>query len=387
MISTELVELLEPLERFERLRRQVVKLGPNLADLSYANPYDGPQAAARAAIRAALNDERSLDLQYTPFGGQTLARRAVADHLRSTTGRPFTFADVILTPGAMAALQLALRAVGAAQAEVVIPVPCWLDYPLYVRSLGMRPILVPLSPPTFDLDVDAIVDAVTDSTCAVLLANPANPTGRVYGPEQLTALASALSKAEERTGRPMTLIADETHRDFVERGRFASAGSIVARTLLVYSFGKYHFIQGQRLGYIAVGPDHPDRDVARDLVRWTRISGHATPTALMQRTVPRLLELQDPVEWLADVRRTVVDHLEAAGYEVVPADGTLFLYVRTPRGMDDFAFAERLGRLGVLVLPAPVFHHHGYFRLALTASQPMIERALHVLANEATDGR
>jgi aspartate aminotransferase len=136
MISTELVELLEPLERFEKLRRQVVKLGPNLADLSYANPYDGPQAAARAAIRAALNDERSLDLQYTPFGGQTLARRAVADHLRSTTGRPFTFADVILTPGAMAALQLALRAVGGAQAEVVIPVPCWLDYPLYVRSLG-----------------------------------------------------------------------------------------------------------------------------------------------------------------------------------------------------------------------------------------------------------
>ena len=56
MISTELVELLEPLERFEKLRRQVVKLGPNLADLSYANPYDGPQAAARAAIRAALND-------------------------------------------------------------------------------------------------------------------------------------------------------------------------------------------------------------------------------------------------------------------------------------------------------------------------------------------
>ena len=56
----------------------------------------------------------------------------------------------------MAALQLALRAIGEPQADVVIPVPCWLDYPLYVRSLDMRPIMVPLSAPRFDLDVDAI---------------------------------------------------------------------------------------------------------------------------------------------------------------------------------------------------------------------------------------
>ena len=73
--------------------------------------------------------------------------------------------------------------------------------------------------------------------------------------------------------------------------------------------------------------------------------------------------------------------------EVVPADGTLFLYVRTPRGLDDFGFAEELGRRGLLVLPAPVFHHRGYFRLALTASQPMIDRARHVLVRQATDGR
>ena len=81
----------------------------------------------------------------------------------------------------------------------------------------------------------------------------------------------------------------------------------------MYSFGKYHFIQGQRLGYIAVGPDHPDRDLRRDLVRWTRISGYATPTALMQRAVPALSTLRHPLTWLSDVRQTVVDDLEDAG--------------------------------------------------------------------------
>jgi aspartate aminotransferase len=45
------------------------------------------------------------------------------------------FSDIVLTPGAMAALQLALRVAGDPGDEVLIPVPCWLDYPLYVRSL------------------------------------------------------------------------------------------------------------------------------------------------------------------------------------------------------------------------------------------------------------
>jgi len=59
----------------------------------------------------------------------------------------------------------------------------------------------------------------------------------------------------------------------------------------------------------------------------------------------------------------------------------MFVYVRTPDGHDDdFAFVEELASRGTLVLPAPVFHHHGYFRLSLTGSEQMLERALEVLA-------
>ena len=102
MIPPECSTLLDPLERFEAIRRRVVRLGPRLCDLSYANPYGGAQEAAVAALREALEDQRRLDLQYTPFGGNTLARRAVADALQSSHRLPFTFEDVILTPGAMA---------------------------------------------------------------------------------------------------------------------------------------------------------------------------------------------------------------------------------------------------------------------------------------------
>jgi aspartate aminotransferase len=384
MIDPELAALLEPLERFERIRRRASRLGERLADLSYANPYPGAQNTARAAIRNALADERLLDLQYSPFGGQTLVRRAIADALGESHGLPFTFHDVVLTPGAMAALHVALRTAGRPDGEVLIPVPCWLDYPLYARHIGLTATILPLEPPDFALDSEALAAALTPKTCAIVLSHPANPTGRSYGSDELSALAELVKSAESAFGCSATVVADETHRDFVPSDRYRSAAAFVDRTVVVYSFGKYHFIQGQRLGYAAVSPRHPERDQwSREMVRWTRITGVCTPTALMQRAASRLLRLRYDQTWLERWRRRFLDELQAAGFSVVPPDGTLFLYVRTPNAVDDFSFVEELAAEGVLALPAPVFHHSGYFRLSLTGSEPMLERALSVLTRRA----
>lgn len=385
MISPELEALLEPLERFESIRRGAARLGDRIADLSYANPYEGVRTAARDTLREVLDEERLLDLQYTPFGGQTLARRAAADALRERCGLEFAFHDLVLTPGAMSALHIALRASGRAGDEVVIPVPCWLDYPLYVRSLGLVPRFVPLASGDFQLDLDAIAAAIGPRTCALLLCHPANPTGRSYPPEALSDLAAVLGEAEAAGGRPITLIADETHRDFTESGQYRTAASFFDRTVIVYSFGKYHFMQGQRLGYAATSPRHPERrETAREMERWTRIDSIATPTSLMQRALPRLLELRHDHGWIAAWRERLVGALRGQGYAVTEPDATMFVYVRTPsRYEGDFEFAERLASRGLLVLPAPVFHHRGHFRLSLTGSERMLLRALEVLEGEA----
>jgi aspartate aminotransferase len=384
MISPELEQLLEPLERFEAIRRRAVRLGDRLADLSYANPYQGVDKYARKAIRDALEDERLLDLQYSPFGGQTLARRAVADALRASHGLPFAFSDIVLTPGAMSALHLAMHTAGRPGDEVIIPVPCWLDYPLYARAIGLVPVLVPLSSPAFDIDTSVIVEAVTERTCAVLLSHPANPTGRSYGRASLEELATTLRQAESRLGCEVTLIADETHRDFTSAGDYQIAGQFWDRTLMIYSFGKYHFMQGQRVGYVATSPTHPSRkEAAQELVRWTRITGVATPTALMQRALPKLLGIRHEQGWLDAWRQRFVERLSDAGYVVVPPNSTMFIYVRTSPGVDDFDFVSELAFAGVLALPAPVFHHNGYFRLSLTGSERMLEQALPILERVA----
>jgi aspartate aminotransferase len=378
MIPADVQEMLEPLERFEDIRRKAVRLGPRLCDLAYANPYQGVQEQALAAIKEALEEDRVLGLQYSPFGGHTIIRRAVADALRGSHGMDFAFDDVVLTSGAMAALNIALRASSTPGGEVIVPTPCWIDYPLYVRAMGLVPILVPLSKTSFDVDVRALADAVTERTCAVMLSHPANPTGRAYEPDTLRRLAEAL--VEKSRGPEITFIADESHRDFADPEEYHTAAEVIDQTLIVYSFGKYHFLQGQRVGYVAVSPNHPARDeVSRELVRWTRILGLATPTALMQRAIPRLLGLRYDQGWLSAWRRRYVDELSAFGYEVVSPDATLFIYVRTPGGRRDFEFIEELASAAVLGLPAPIFHHQGYFRLSLTGSEEMLERALPIL--------
>ena len=289
MIPPELDALLSPLERFEAIRRRVVFLGERLCDLSYGNPYAGAEEATRAVLREALEARRLLDLQYSPVGGHTIPRRMMAAHLTGTHGLPFTFSDVVLTPGATAALHVALRTAGAPGEEVIVPVPCWLDYPVYALHLGLQPVLVPLAEGTFDLDVAAIANAVTSRTCAVLLSHPANPTGKSYDAGRLEALGRALAQAEARAERRITLIADEVHREVLPPDAYRSAAAGWPRTLIVYSFGKYHFLQGQRLGYAAVSPTHPERrGAAAELVRWMRVMGFVAPSALMQRAARRV---------------------------------------------------------------------------------------------------
>ncbi len=380
MISPALETLLRPLEEFEAIRRRAVRLGDRLCDLSYANPYEGVAHTTREVLRRVLERERLLDLQYSPFGGQTLIRRAVAEDLTVRQGLEFGFQDVVLTPGAMAALHLALRATTDPGDEVVIPVPCWLDYPLYALSCGLASVLVPLGHPDCELDVSAIVRSLTPRTAAVLFSNPSNPAGRSYSAETLSAMALALEDAGRRYGRRITLIADETHRDFTAPNVHQHATAFWPETVTVYSFGKYHFIQGQRIGYLAVSPRDPRRmALAAEVVRWTRISGFCTPTAVMQAAVPDLLALKHDLGPIDDWRRMVTVELSAAGYRVVPADGSLFVYVATPDGADDFEFIRRLAEAGTLVLPAPVFHHTGHFRLSLTGGARMLEGGIESL--------
>ncbi|HJK94111.1 MAG TPA: pyridoxal phosphate-dependent aminotransferase [Polyangiaceae bacterium LLY-WYZ-15_(1-7)] len=364
---------LEEQERFDALRqRALAKGGARLADLAYANAWDGPPEAVREALRKAAASEGALDLQYTPYGGQTVARRVAARELAEVTGVPFGFRDVLLTAGAMAALSLLLRM--SLPGRVLIPTPTWLDHPLYAAMQRHEPVLVPLAD-DFSLDVDALRDALatTEELRAVILTCPGNPTGHVFREAELRALAAALEDA----GRPL-LISDECHRDYLFGGTpFLSPAAFYANTAVVYSYGKRFLVQGQRLGYAALHPDAPEAGARKVLLkRLARAGGYGMPTSLMQRALPDLVKI-DPARAAIEARRERTrEALEALGLRVV-GEATMFLYVEVG---DDWAVTEALADRGVLVLPGAIFHHRGWLRLTCSATDAMLARGVEALA-------
>lgn len=377
-----LARLLEPQERFEALRRQTqLHAGAHFRDLAYANPYDRTDPEVLGAIRDALDESRPLALQYTPYGGATIPRRLVAGDLSRMHRRRFHYRDVILTPGAMAALNIVFRSLQTEEAgdEVIVITPCWMDYPLYLAQLGLRAVLVPVDPATLHLDLGAIRAALSPRTRAVILSQPANPTGILYTRDELRALAALLQ--DNVFGDPPLLVSDECHRDV----RFGAQPHVspvecYPRTVVVHSFGKVLGIQGQRIGYVAVSPDMRNgRHYATLLTQLCRAMGFCTPTALMQLALPRLLDVRPDLSKVEVRRERTIASLREAGYEMVTSDATFFLYPRAPGG-DDFAFTGRLAARGVLVLPSSVFHHAGHFRISLTASDEMLAAALPILA-------
>lgn len=372
-----------PQERFERLRAETQRrAGRDLCDLAYANPYDGPRPEVREILHAAVDRNRVLDLQYTPYGGATIPRRLVAHALRESHGETFRWQHVVLTPGAMAGLNLLFRSVWTDVGdEVIVPTPCWLDYPLYLENLGFRPIMVPLERDRGDLDIAAIAEALGPRTRAIVLSQPGNPTGRLYSADSLRELGALLESQSE----PPLLISDECHRDVrFDAATFDSPLQQYDRSCVVYSFGKSLALQGQRIGYVAVSPRMVDSlAFASRLEGLCRTMGFCTPTSLMQTALPALMKIETDWAPIMARRERVFRAFDGAGPHVMPADATFFLYGRTPT-QDDFAFAEALAERDVLVLPSALFHDVGHFRISLTGSDDMLDRALPIIVDVAT---
>jgi aspartate aminotransferase len=364
---------------FSRSRNQ-----PGAIDFTFGNPHDAPQPSFVAALREAL-EPRSVDWfaykEYVPT-----AQAAAAEGLRRLLGVPFLPEDILLTSGGFAAIVAAVRAVADPGDEVIFSLPPWFFYEPVVVEAGLVPVKVRIDPETCDLDLDAIAAAITPRSRVVIVNSPNNPTGRVYPAETLRRLAVLLEQASARNGRRIYLLSDEPYNRIVFDGaRFQSPLEFYPYAIMAYSYGKTHLAPSQRIGYVALPPTMPEREMLRQAVKDVQTAmGWAFPNAIMQYALPRLEQFTIDVARLQRRRDLLVDALGTAGYQLTPPEGTFYLWVRSPLA-DDRAFADRLAGLGVFVLPGSLFELPGFFRISLTASDEMVERSLPAFA-AAIDG-
>jgi aspartate/methionine/tyrosine aminotransferase len=370
--------------QFFETRQRWMADRPEACDFTFGNPHEMPLPGLVAALRQGVEPSRPDWFAYKTSEAEP--RSVVADALRRELDLPFEPEDIALTQGAFGAIALAFRLVMDAGAEVVIPVPGWFCYAPMLRAADLVPVKVALEPGRFDLDLAAIDAAITPRTRMIVVNSPNNPTGRIYDRAHLAALADLLEAASTRIGARIWLLSDEPYRRIRFDGHsFTSPAALYPWTLIDYSYGKVLLAPGQRLGYLALSPLMPARERAalRAALFPTQMAlGWGFPDAVMQHAVAALETVSIDLDALAARRDRLLGALDRWGYRVTRPEGTFYLWAAAPGG-DAVRFAETLAASDVMVMPGTLFERPQDFRISLTATAAMIERALPAFRDAA----
>lgn len=372
-IRQALAPLRSYLEIRDEWRRQ-----PGVSDFVLGNPQEMPLPGFVDAIRRHAQPQDKDWFAYKWSEPET--RQVVAKALREWRGLPFEPADIALTTGAFGALETAFRAFLDPGDEVVFSLPPWFLYEPMLLSADAVPVKVRVRPEDSDLDLEAIGSAIGQRTRAVIVNTPNNPTGRIYPPKTLAALADLLTDASNRWGRPVWLISDEPYARLVySDAEFHSPSEFYPYTLISYSYGKVLLTPGERIGWLALSPSIPDREPLREVLELSQMAaGWLFPNAVLQYAIDDLERLSIDLADLEAKRDRLASELMRSGYDLQIPEGTFYLWLRSP-DPDDVAFCRRLAESRVLVLPGTVCEAPGYFRISLTASNDMIDLALPAL--------
>ncbi len=348
---------------------------PLACDFAVGNPHEMPLEGYVAALQHWTTPQNKDWFAYKM--NESKAVVPIAKGLYEWRGVHYDPQDIFMTTGAFSAISCSLGAIVDPGDEVIFNSPPWFFYEPMIVSYEGVPVRVRVNEQTFDLDVDAIASAITPKTRAIIVNSPNNPTGRIYPPETLRQLAEVLTSGQEKTGRPIYLLSDEAYSRIVYDGRrYPSPTQYYPYSFLIYTYGKTLLAPGQRVGYIALPPEMPDREEMRSaLFTSIFITGYAYPNALLQHAIGDLDKLSIDIGHLQTKRDYMVGALEEMGYQLHSPEGTFYLLPRSPI-KDDVAFIEQLHTHKIFCMPGEVVEMPGYFRISLTANDDMIQRSL-----------
>ena len=345
--------------------RKVFELAKSLKDpvnLSIGQPeFDVPEpikAAAHAAIERGANG-------YTVTQGIPELR----DKIRADLRRRYPHADreVFITSGTSGGLVLALCCTVNPGDEVIVFDPYFVMYPHLVTLAGGTTVYVDTYP-DFGLNLDRVRAAITPRTKAILVNSPANPTGRVYPPQQLRDLALLCRE------RNVLLLSDEVYRAFCFDQPFHSPAEFNEDVVVFDGFSKAYGMTGWRLGF-AHGPRRLIKEMAK-LQQFTYVCA------------PSIVQHAGIAAWDFDVSGIVANYRRkrdriVAGlkdrYEMAKPEGAFYLFAKAPHGTGS-AFVEEAIRNNLLIIPGNSFSlRDTHFRLSFAAEDAMLDRGIEIL--------
>jgi aspartate/methionine/tyrosine aminotransferase len=328
------------------LEHGAVNLGQGFPDFGW--PDEILDAAARA-VKEGSN-------QYPPSRGIMPLREAVAAHYNRHFGQQLGADQVCVTSGATEALGAAILAAVSPGDEMIIFTPAYDSYAPMIRRAGGTPVEVALQPPEWRIDREALEQAITPKTRALLFNNPHNPAGRLFAIDELEIIASVARE------RDLTVISDEVWEHIVLDGHsftpLATLPGMEERTIKIGSAGKIFSLTGWKVGWMVAAPS-----LAQVVARAHQFLTFSTAPNLQAAVAFGLNEGDAWVQPMRDrfqrSRDLMTQGLRDAGYKVLDAEATYFLCVdlaESGLSADDESFAtEAVKRAGVAVVPLSAF--------------------------------
>ncbi|NWF57933.1 MAG: pyridoxal phosphate-dependent aminotransferase [Fischerella sp.] len=349
--------------------------GIDVCSFSAGEPDFDTPAHIKAAAQKALDEGKT---KYGAAAGEPKLREAIAKKLKTENDLNYKAENVIVTNGGKHSLfNLMLAAIEPGD-EVIIPAPYWLSYPEMVTLAGGVSVIVPTTASTgYKITPEQLRQSITPKTKLFILNSPSNPTGMVYTPEEIKALAEIIVEAD------IFVVSDEIYEKILYDGaKHLTIGSlgdeIFARTIISNGFAKAYSMTGWRIGYLA-GPV----DVIKAT---TTIQSHSTSnicTFAQYGAIAALEDSQDCVEKMrqafAKRRQVMLERLNAIpGLSCPKPDGAFYLFPDISKtGLKSLDFSDALlEEQQVAVIPGIAFGADDNIRLSYATDMATIEKGM-----------
>lgn len=360
-------------------QEQVQIVGPeHVFDFSIGNPTVPAPACVKEAMEEILETRESVAIHgYTAAAGDTAVRQGLADYMNKTYDAGVKANNFYMTCGAAASLTITLKAlVETSQDEVILVAPFFPEYTVFIHNAGAHEVILPPDTKEFQISMEAMEQAITTHTRAVIINSPNNPAGTVYSADTYTKLAALLNRKSEEIGHPIYLISDEPYREIIYDGLpILYAPKFYANTVICYSYSKSLSLPGERIGYILVPDCAADaHNVYTAVCGAGRAMGFVCAPHIFQDVVLKCLGQLSDVNLYDANRKLLYNGLKDMGYECVYPSGAFYLFVKSPEP-DANAFSEKAKKLNLLIVPADSFGCPGYVRISYCVDPDMIRRS------------
>jgi aspartate aminotransferase len=349
--------------------------GIDVCSFSAGEPDFDTPAHIKAAAKLALDDGKT---KYGPAAGEPKLREAIARKLREENGLCYSAENVIVTNGGKHSLFDLMLALIEAGDEVIIPAPYWLSNPEMVKLVGGTPVIVPTDASTnYKITPEQLRSSITPQTKLFVLNSPSNPTGMVYTPAEVKALAEVVVEQD------ILVVSDEIYEKILYDGaEHLSIGAVGAeifeRTIISSGFAKAFSMTGWRLGYLAGSVE---------LIKaMTTIQGHSTSnvcTFAQYGAIAALEGSQDCVEEMrlafAERREVMFERLNAIpGLNCPKPDGAFYMFPNISKtGLKSLEFCDALlESQQVAVIPGIAFGADDCIRLSYATDMISIEKGM-----------